>query len=184
MNAYDFDKTIYNGDSTIDFYIYCLKRYPNIVFCLPKQIIAAVRYKAKLIDKTKFKEEFYCFFEKVPDIEREIKCFWNKNEYKIKGWYKEKKKDDDVIISASPEFLLLEICTRIGIRNLIASKVDEKTGKYLGKNCYGKEKEVRFYQKFPNGIIDEFYSDSYSDEPIAKLAKKSFIVSKDVIKKW
>lgn len=120
----------------------------------------------------------------MPDIEREIKCFWNKNEYKIKGWYKEKKKDDDVIISASPEFLLLEICTRIGIRNLIASKVDEKTGKYLGKNCYGKEKEVRFYQKFPNGIIDEFYSDSYSDEPMAKLAKKSFIVSKDVIKKW
>ena len=43
---------------------------------------------------------------------------------------------------------------------------------------------MRFYQKFPNGIIDEFYSDSYSDEPMAKLAKKSFIVSKDVIKKW
>ena len=25
MNVYDFDGTIYNGDSTIDFYLYCIK---------------------------------------------------------------------------------------------------------------------------------------------------------------
>lgn len=26
MNVYDFDKTIYDGDSTIDFYLYCVKK--------------------------------------------------------------------------------------------------------------------------------------------------------------
>ena len=184
MNVYDFDKTIYKGDSTIDFYIYCLKKYPKIIFCLPRQLIAAIKYKFKIIDKTRFKEEFYCFLEKVSDIDQEIKCFWDKNGDRIKEWYKEKKQDDDVIISASPEFLLSEIFRRIGIRNLIASKVDKKTGKYIGINCYGKEKTERFYQEFSNGIIEEFYSDSYSDEPMAKLAKKSFIVSKNIIKKW
>lgn len=184
MNVYDFDKTIYNGDSTIDFYFYCLKKYPKVVFCLPKQLIAAMKYKIKISDKTKFKEEFYCFLEKVPNIDYEVGSFWNENEYKIKNWYKEKRKEDDVVISASPEFLLSEICVRIGIRNLIASKVNKKTGAYLGTNCYGKEKARRFYEKFPNGVIDEFYSDSYSDEPMAKVAMNSFIVSKNKIEKW
>ena len=27
MNVYDFDKTIYYGDSTADFYLFCLKRH-------------------------------------------------------------------------------------------------------------------------------------------------------------
>lgn len=184
MNAYDFDNTIYNGDSTIDFYFYCLKKYPKIVLYLPKQLIAAIKYKIKIYDKTTFKEEFYCFLEKVPNIDHEVKSFWNKNESKINDWYKGKKQDDDVVISASPEFLLSEICIRIGIRNLIASKVDKKTGKYFGINCFGQEKTRRFYEKFPEVVINEFYSDSYSDEPMAKLAKKSFIVSKNKIEKW
>ena len=98
--------------------------------------------------------------------------------------YINQKKEDDVIISASPEFLLYEVCDRIGVKNLIASRVDRSTGKYTGDNCYGKEKLRRFYQKYPNEIIDEFYSDSYSDEPIAKVARESFIVSKEMIRKW
>ena len=44
MNVYDFDKTIYDGDSTIDFYFYCLKKHPKIILCLPIQLYAAVKY--------------------------------------------------------------------------------------------------------------------------------------------
>ena len=184
MNAYDFDKTIYDGDSTIDFYWHCIKKFPQIILCLPSQIMAAIKYKLKVIDKTTFKEKFYCFFKKVPDIDREVINFWDKNDHKIKKWYINQKKEDDVILSASPEFLLYEVCDRIGVKNLIASRVDRSTGKYTGDNCYGKEKLRRFYQKYPNEIIDEFYSDSYSDEPIAKVARESFIVSKEMIRKW
>ena len=184
MNVYDFDKTIYDGDSTIDFYIFCLKKDPKIITCLPRQLNALVKYKMKIIDKTMFKENFYCFLVKIPDIEKKIKCFWNENDYKIKKWYKDQRRHDDVIISASPEFLLNEICRRIGVRNLIASHVDKKTGRYTGINCYGEEKKKRFIQNFPDDVIDGFYSDSYSDEPMTKLAKKSFIVSKNAIRKW
>ena len=28
MNVYDFDGTIYDGDSTFDFYKYCMKKHP------------------------------------------------------------------------------------------------------------------------------------------------------------
>lgn len=184
MNVYDFDGTIYDGDSTIDFYFYCLKKYPRIVFCLPRQLMAALWYKMKRCDKTRFKESFYSFLKKIPEMDREIVSFWDKHECKIKECYRSRQKPDDVIISASPEFFLAEICSRIGIRYLIASKVDKRTGKYSGTNCYGEEKSRQFYCNFPEGIIDEFYSDSYSDEPMAKLARKSFIVSKNKIEKW
>ena len=30
MNVYDFDKTIYDGDSTADFYLFSLKRHKGI----------------------------------------------------------------------------------------------------------------------------------------------------------
>ena len=183
MNVYDFDKTIYDGDSTIDFYIFCLKKFPQIVMCLPAQLVAMFKYKLKIINKTKMKEEFYCFFSHVPDLNFEIKRFWDENGYKIKDWYTKKRKESDVIISASPEILLKEICNRIGVKYLIASNVDE-TGKYVGANCYGKEKVLRYFEQFPNEIIEEFYSDSYSDEPLAKISKKSFLVSKNSVKKW
>ena len=39
------------------------------------------------------------------------------------------KKDDDVIISASPEFLLKPICKKINIKYLIASNVDKNSRK-------------------------------------------------------
>ena len=38
INVYDFDKTIYNGDSTIDFYLFCLKKKFSIILLLPLQI--------------------------------------------------------------------------------------------------------------------------------------------------
>ena len=130
------------------------------------------------------KEKFYCFFKLIPEIDCTIKDFWDINEYKIEKWYRNQQQNDDVIISASPDILLREICTRLGIKYLIASKVDPKTGKYNGLNCYGKEKALRFYKQFPTTCIDKFYSDSYSDEPLAKHARESFIVSKNAIKEW
>ena len=184
MNVYDFDGTIYKGDSTIDFYFYCLKKHPLIIGCLPKQVLAALCYKTKRISKTMFKEQFYCFVSKLENIDKDIIDFWNLKEKNIKNWYKNMHMDDDVIISASPEFLLREICTRLEINNLIASKVDSKNGKYNGENCYGDEKIKRFYEQFPNGEIDKFYSDSYSDEPMAKISKNSYMVKGEKIMLW
>ena len=93
------------------------------------------------------------------------------------------QREDDVIISASPEFLLKPICIRLGISNLMASVVDKRTGMYLGINCHGEEKVRRFYKKF-NQEIDEFYSDSFSDAPLANIAKKAYLVDGDILIPW
>ena len=184
MNVYDFDGTIYDGDSTIDFYIFCLKKYPQIIFDLPNQIKGLVLYKIKKINKTEFKERFFSFLARVDNIDKIIVEFWNIHEKKIKKWYVKQHLDTDVVISASPEFLLNEVCKRQVILNLIASDVDKYTGKFETPNCYGVEKVRRFYLKYPNGKIDNFYSDSYSDAPLAQISQKSYKIVKHKIENW
>ena len=117
-------------------------------------------------------------------MKKDLPDFWDTHIGNIKDFYKKQQKKDDVIISASPEFLLAPICQRLGIQYLMASRVDPKTGVYDGINCHGKEKVRRFYEVFPNGVIDEFYSDSHSDDPLAEIAKRAFIVKKEVLTDW
>ena len=184
MNVYDFDGTIYDGDSTLDFYYYCVHNEPRILYRLPIQTLAFFRYKLGFIGKTEFKEAFYIFIKDINSVENTVLNFWNRNDVKIKDWYMSQRKKDDLVISASPEFLLEEICARIGIKFLIASQVDKRSGKYTGVNCYGTEKVRRFRESFPDVIIESFYSDSRSDTPMAMIAKKAFMVKGNVVRKW
>lgn len=184
MNVYDFDKTIYRNDSTVDFYFYSIKRHPSVLLFLPSLIWTALLWLFGITDKKGFKEVFYRFLSKIPDIDKELEMFWDKNQYKIKKFYKENQKEDDVVISASPEFLLEPICKRLGINHLYASVVDKKTGKYTGENCWGEEKPKRFYKAFPEGRIEEFYSDSLSDTPLALISEKSYIVEDEKLTEW
>ena len=58
MNVYDFDKTIYDGDSTLDFYLFSLKKNPMLIRFLPVQIIGFIKYMFGLCPKLYFKEKF------------------------------------------------------------------------------------------------------------------------------
>ncbi|NME84287.1 HAD-IB family phosphatase [Clostridium sp. SM-530-WT-3G] len=184
MNVYDFDKTIYDGDSTLDFYKFSLKKKPSLIKYLPIQIIGFIKYMFGIHPKLKFKEKFYSFLNGINDTDNFVNEFWDNNQHKIKQWYIDSQKDDDLIISASPTFLLNEICRRIGIKHLIASEVNKNTGVCEGKNCYGEEKVVRLNETFKDHKIEEFYSDSLSDAPLSLLAKKRFIVSGNNIIVW
>lgn len=185
MNAYDFDKTIYDGDSTFNFYFYCLRHQPSIMVWLPYQAWSFLLYVLGIYSKTQFKERFYKFFKSVKNIEQTVEDFWDKNISKIKKWYLEQSGEDDIIISASPSFLLKPACRRLKIENLIASRVDFKDGKYTGLNCYGEEKVSRFHSEMPGVSFDKFYSDSLSDAPLAYIAQgDSFIVDGEKLIPW
>lgn len=183
MNVYDFDKTIYNGDSTVDFYIYCIKISPRLLIFLPGQILALLKYIFKIHSKTEFKEQFFAFLNGIKNIDDYVFNFWTKHDKKIASWYVSQKESTDVVISASPEFLLKPITQKLGI-DLIASLVCSKTGKYTGLNCYGEEKVKRFLKKYPDAVIQNFYSDSHSDEHMSKIAKKSYLVTNGKINNW
>lgn len=184
MNVYDFDKTIYKGDSTADFYLFSLKRHPAILRLFPSLSGAFFRYYVrKKGSKTEFKETMYRFLT-CCDTEKDVAAFWRAHHHKIKPYYLAQHRDDDVIISASPRFLLEPICHQLGIRYLIASQVNPVTGAYSGVNCHGEEKVRRFRERFGNATVDVFYSDSHSDDPMAKIADKAFMVKGDTLTPW
>ena len=125
INSYDFDKTIYDGDASIDFYIYMLKKYKKIILLLPYQIYGMVSYKLKIKSKEYFKECFFSFLKESKNIDEDVECFWKKNESKIKKWYLNQIQKTDLIISASPYFLLEPIATKLK-ENFIKKEVTRK----------------------------------------------------------
>ncbi|MBQ4105423.1 MAG: HAD-IB family phosphatase [Clostridia bacterium] len=184
MNAYDFDKTIYKNDSSADFFLFCLKRHPKILLLTPKIILSFAKfYIFNKGTKTQFKEKVFSFVKYI-DKERDIDDFWKKHKGRIKDFYIRQQQNDDVIISASPVFLLEPVCSALGIKHLIASEVDVETGKFLKENCHGKEKVKRFREVFGDATVDSFYSDSYSDTPMAEIAQQAFIVKNEKITNW
>lgn len=184
MNVYDFDGTIYRGDSSIDFFVYCLKRRPHLLLGLPRFFVYCALYKLNIVSKRELKEVYFHFLTKLDDAEGFVRQFWDRNEGRIKNWYLQQKSEADVVITASPEFLISEICTRLEIHNLIATKVDIHSGKFLSDNCHDKEKVKRFQQAFPESRPVAFYSDTKSDLPMAKLAKQAYLVSGNQIIEW
>lgn len=180
MNVYDFDGTIYNGDSSIRFYMYCIKKKPVVICCLPMQIIGLIRYIFKIDTIEQFKSKYFSFFRLI-DVNLYAHAFWQKERYRIKSWYLIQKNSNDVIISASPEVLLKPICMELNVQ-LIGTKVGN-SGRLLSKNCKGRNKVEFFYSKYSEKI-DKFYSDSMSDIFLAKIAKEAYFVKKNTITKW
>ena len=184
MNVYDFDKTIYDGDSTVDFYFFCLSRRPSVLRSFPLQLSAFARYGLKRISKTRMKEIFFSYLKHTGDVPALVEDFWAGHRQRLLPWYLGQKKPDDVIISASPEFLLRPVCQSLGVGRLIASRVAVPSGAFDGLNCYAEEKPVRFAAECPGAQVEEFYSDSLSDSPMAQLAQRSFLVHKNTRKPW
>lgn len=181
VNLYDFDGTIYDGDSTLDFYFYCLKKQKSLIKYFPVQVLYTFLYFIKIIPKKKWKEMFFIFLKGIDNIELMINNFWELNYKKIKKWYFKKNHSNDIIISASPEFLLKNVVENLGAMKLIATIVDPKTGKFLSENCYGEEKVKRLSIEMPNIVVKEAYTDTFSDEPIIKLAKNGYLVTQNKI---
>ena len=183
MNVYDFDHTIYPGDSTVDFWRYCLKRYPRVLLALPGACLFGATFYLRLCSRERFKETFYRFLLYVPDAQAAAEAFWETRLEKIEPWYLAQRRDDDLVISASPEFLIRAACDRLNIPCL-ASKVDSDTGKLEGPNCRGEEKLRRFREAYPNEEIERFYSDSPSDAPLAREAAEAYLIKKGNVKRW
>ena len=184
MNVFDFDKTIYDGDSTVDFCLYLMGRYPAVIGDFISNLGVVIRYKAGKITKTQMKESLYKCLRRVPDMEKELARFWDRHMKNVEKWYLDIQREDDVIISASPEFLLAPICAELGVECMMATRVDKKTGLFDGENCHGKQKVTRFYEQYPNAEIDNFYSDMYCDTPLALISKQAFIVKGEKLSPW
>ena len=184
MNVYDFDNTILRGDSTARFFGYCLLHYPKMWLDVPVQIANGLLFALKIRKKQLFKQRMLGFLRLIGDVDKAVEEFWEKNFCRIKPFYGETRRDDDVVNSASPQFLIEPACKRLKVSCWMGSPVDKHTGVFSGLNCHGKEKVRRFYEVFPDGKIENFYSDSHSDDPLAEISEKAILVKGDRLLDW
>lgn len=126
---------------------------------------------------------FYVFLRSLKGDKKYIKEFCDLQMKNICKWYLSQKETTDVIVSASPEFLIKELCDRLGVR-CIASKVDYTTGKYFKKSCKGKQKLIQFKEKFPDEIIGKSYGNSKSDMYMILEGKEGYMVKNISIDKF
>ena len=181
LYLYDFDGTIYDGDSSVDFFKFCARKNKKVRKLYFRIIINFLKYKTKYLSITEFKESVFSFLNNFENTEKLVDDFWKTHKNKIKSFYNEKDHQNDVIISASPYFLLKPICDELNVKDLIASDVDITTGHFNSPNNRGEEKVKRLKEKYPNALIKEMYSDSLHDKPLLDIAENSYLVKKDKI---
>ena len=184
MNTYDFDKTVFYPDSSFCFVRFCLRHYPRAVLqSLPGASLTGLLHLAKKADTKELKQSIFAFLPYLDDVERVVEEFWREHRKNLQPWYLAQKREDDLILSASPEFLLRPICEELGVQ-LIATDMNPYTGQIRGLNCHDEEKVRRFYAAYPNGHTERFYSDSLSDEPMARIADQAFLVKNGKPQPW
>lgn len=181
MNVYDFDGTIFYSDCSIGFAFWCLKRHPKLWFTyFPSVIKSFFQYKKGKIPNYLMQRKMFSYLTMLDDFDVQIEKYWDKYEKRISEWYLAQKRPDDLIISASPSCIIGPIARRLGV-NYIATEYDLEYGVFVNNLMYAKEKAKYIIDHgFP--VIDNFYSDSLADTPIALCAEKAHMVTKKATK--
>ena len=88
VNVYDFDNTIYDGETLVDFILYYIKTDRKIWKYVPKLIIIAIKDALHLFTVEQAIEAYASFLEgyyvNLGDTTQNVIKFWDKNEKKIK----------------------------------------------------------------------------------------------------
>ena len=179
MNVYDFDNTLYDGESVVDFFLFLLNKKKHLAVFLPIVAYVAFLYKIRKLDI----DQIYLLANKFSfvvkkhrnEAEELIKEFWSCNISKLKFDFIKYVKEDDVIITASPNLLIQPIIPYLKAKNIISSDYQLEQGK-LNFICIGKNKVVAFKKSFPDAKINNFFTDSLNDMPLINLADNVYMV--------
>ena len=180
MNVYDFDDTIYDGESCLDFFFYYIKKTPYLIKYLPRALYAVLRYKLGKVTVEQALEKYAPMVEEylagIEDIEADCEDFWDKHIHKIRPFYKDIQREDDIIVTGSPEISVKVICRRLGIQQYVGSLIDPDTGK-ITRLCMRSNKIPAFLSAYPDVLIENFYTDSQkNDKSLIDMAEHAFLV--------
>ena len=152
MNVFDFDNTIYDGETLIDFALHYVKTDPKIWKYVPKLLVICFKDAFHLFTVEEAIEAYASFLEgyfiHIKTLDEDVVKFWDKNE-KMK---------------------------RIGIKNYVGSSIDKKTGKFK-RLCFLENKVKIFNELYPGAHIDNFYTDSMNDKAMMDIADHVFLVN-------
>jgi len=160
--VFDFDGTITQKDTLLEFIKFSKGKwrfYFGFIFFSP----LFVAMKMKLIPNWKIKQLLFSYFYKGVSIEKfnywgkEFCSFIDKilHPKAIETLQEHKKRGDKtIIISASIENWIKPWTEKTGVDIVLSTQIEIEnnllTGRFLSKNCYGKEKVNRLMAEFPN----------------------------------
>ena len=186
MNVFDFDNTIYDGESVIDFFLYYCKKDKKLLRYIPTVALAMLKYKQGKITVeqaiSKYGKTVTDYYAENIGLGDEFIKFWDTHSHKIKPFYKNIQSEDDLIISCSPEMSLKIICERLGIKRYIGTAFDDETGE-IKRLCFRENKVKAFFEQYPDTVIENFYTDSLNDQPLIEISKNAYLVKGDKITK-
>lgn len=186
MNVFDFDNTVYDGETLVDFIIYYILHDIKIWRFIPKLLFIWMKDSLHLFTVEQAVEAYASFLEgyyvHIKTLDEDTVKFWDKHEKKIKPFYETIRRDDDVFVTGTTDFIFDEIARRMGIKNYITSAVDRKTGKFT-RLCFLENKVKLFREAYPDAEIENFYTDSMNDKSMMDISKNVYLVKGSKITK-
>lgn len=187
MNAYDFDNTIYDGESIYDFFFFCLKNDITLFRYIPEVVYRLLQYKFNHLDLDKLVHTatkiITSFLKRNKiSVDELVSEFWKKNHHKLKPQFLRQLKEGDLIITGAPKFIIEPIQEQLKTKNIISTKVHPKTF-HIEFLCLKENKVKAFLEKYPNTIIKNFYTDSLADIPMMEYCENVYLVNRNEIHK-
>lgn len=185
IKVFDFDNTIYRGESSVDLALFMIKNNKKILLYLPSIFVNMIKYKLCLVKKEKLIKKINNFMSAIIFDRKEllelVERFWSKKIHKLDRKMLNRINRDDVIITAGPDFLIHGIKKLLNTNNIISSEIDEVKNKMKYFN-FGDNKVKRYKELYGDKRISCLFTDSYNDRALMDISDKVFIVKKGRLK--
>ena len=132
MKVFDFDNTIYNGESSFDFALFMVKKKKSLLKYLPHLLYFLILYKLCLLSPDDFVKRLEKFMNVlIENKEFTLQCikeFWLLNIEKLYPHMLKKITPNDVISTACPSFLIAEIKDVLNTDHILDTNIDIEIG--------------------------------------------------------
>jgi phosphoserine phosphatase len=181
MKVFDFDNTLYDGESLVDFFEFLcdkkdeLRKYKKLVKIMLKL------YEMNMLPTSLIKKELNKHKNDVSfntnNIDKYVNEFWDKNKHKLNKDLIKLINKDDLIITASLDVLLNPIRKELKTKHIISSiaNIEKKDIDFI---CYKENKVLKYKELYKDQLIDVLYTDSYADKPLMDISKKVILIDK------
>ena len=188
--VFDFDGTLYSGDSFIDFALFSQGR-GRLLLAILKSLPVILAWKTGMASNGKAKQRLFRSLYggmRYQDFLDACDAFSRSVSQKIRADVKEMLAERQAsgaevyIISASPSEWIVPWAEKNGVRRVIGTGLEVRdgvlTGNFSTPNCYGAEKVRRFSELEPerDGFMLWAYGDSKGDREMIAFSDRGLMV--------
>lgn len=186
MNVFDFDNTLYHGESSVDMALFLINSNKKVILHLPSIFSSLIKYKLCLASREKLEASINSFLKTAirdkDELEMLVERFWEKYQYRLDKRMLKLIRSEDIIITAGPTLLISKIQSRLNTKKIIGTEIDSDSKKVTYFN-FGSNKAKRFRKLFRDKHINCFFTDSYNDKALMDISDKVYIVNKGRLKR-